>query len=150
MGEMLACHSKNSLHLLEFIDRPSLETELVQIKRELKGYFIQQETELLDTLSEEISEYFTGRRKTFSIILDPIGTDFQKQVWNSLLKIPYGQTMSYLDQANTLGKPSSVRAIANANGKNKIAILIPCHRVIASDGSLGGGTVVVFKEKKNY
>ena len=86
----------------------------------------------------QLQEYFDGKRKAFDIKLNPEGTDFQKKVWNQLLEIPYGKTLSYLDLSKRLGDIKAIRAVANANGKNSIWIIIPCHRVIGSDGSLTG------------
>jgi len=86
----------------------------------------------------QLQEYFNGKRKDFDIKLNPEGTDFQKKVWNHLLEIPYGKTLSYLDLSKRLGDIKAIRAVANANGKNPIWIIIPCHRVIGSDGSLTG------------
>jgi len=86
----------------------------------------------------QLQEYFDGKRKDFDIKLNPEGTDFQKKVWNHLLEIPYGKTLSYLDLSKRLGDIKAIRAVANANGKNPIWIIIPCHRVIGSDGSLTG------------
>lgn len=87
---------------------------------------------------EQLDEYFRGRRKDFSIRLQPQGTDFQKQVWNQLMKIPFGETASYKNIAEAVGNRKAVRAVGNANGKNNIVIIIPCHRVIGSDGTLVG------------
>ena len=86
----------------------------------------------------QLKEYFQGTRNQFSLTLNPKGTDFQKKVWNELQKIPYGKTITYLDLAKKLGNVKSIRAAANANGKNPIWIIIPCHRVIGTDGSLVG------------
>ena len=86
----------------------------------------------------QLKEYFQGTRNQFSLTLNPKGTDFQKKVWNELQKIPYGKTITYLDLAKKLGNVKSIRAAANANGKNPIWIVIPCHRVIGADGSLVG------------
>ncbi|MDL2223978.1 methylated-DNA--[protein]-cysteine S-methyltransferase [Bacteroidales bacterium OttesenSCG-928-M06] len=87
---------------------------------------------------EQLTEYFEGKRKTFDIPLTPQGTEFQKKVWNALLEIPYGEVVSYASLAKTIDQPKACRAVGSANGKNPIAIIIPCHRVIASDKSLGG------------
>lgn len=90
----------------------------------------------------QLDEYFNRKRKKFELIFDLSGTDFQKKVWNELLKIPFGKTCSYLEIAKKLGNKMSLRAVGNANGKNPIAIIIPCHRVIGSNGKLvgyGGG-----------
>ncbi len=86
----------------------------------------------------QIEQYFKGTRKEFELKLNPKGTEFQKRVWNELIKIPFGKTISYLDLSKKLGDPKAIRAVASANGKNPIWIIIPCHRVIGSDGSLTG------------
>ncbi len=93
---------------------------------------------LLKKVCDELDAYFQGKLKAFSIPLAPKGTDFQQKVWHALCRIPYGKTISYSDEACALEHPKATRAVANANGKNKIAIIIPCHRVIAKDGSIGG------------
>ncbi|MEZ4796897.1 MAG: methylated-DNA--[protein]-cysteine S-methyltransferase [Flavobacteriaceae bacterium] len=94
--------------------------------------------EVLEDAVSQLNEYFKGERKVFSLKLNPEGTDFQKRVWNALLKIPYGKTTSYLELSKTLGDVKTIRAVANANGKNPLWIIVPCHRVIGSDGSLTG------------
>lgn len=94
--------------------------------------------EVLSECKSQLEEYFSGERKQFSLKLNPQGTDFQKSVWNELNEIPYGQTISYLDLSKRIGNTKSIRAVAAANGKNPIWIIIPCHRVIGSDGSLVG------------
>jgi len=88
--------------------------------------------------ARELEEYFAGRRRRFDLPLDLRGTDFQKSCWQELLKIPYGETRSYADIARAIGNPAAVRAVGLANGHNPIAIMVPCHRVIGSDGSLTG------------
>lgn len=93
---------------------------------------------ILRRTAEQLREYFCGKRHAFDIPLDPQGTDFQKQVWQQLLKIPYGQTISYGEQAQRLGRPQAARAVGAANGKNPIGIIIPCHRVIGASGHLTG------------
>lgn len=93
---------------------------------------------ILSLASKELNLYFSGRLKKFSVPLDLTGTDFQLKAWKALAKIPYGKTISYSDQAKLLGSESAVRAIGSANGKNPICIIVPCHRVIAKDGSPGG------------
>lgn len=97
---------------------------------------------VLDLLVEELNAYFRGRLRAFSVPLDPKGTAFQRRVWDALLEIPFGATRSYREVATTIGHPSAVRALGGANGRNPIAIIIPCHRVIGADGSMigyGGG-----------
>lgn len=92
---------------------------------------------LIETI-RQFEEYLAGNRQDFELQLNPEGTDFQKQVWEELCKIPYGVTISYLELAHRIGNPKAVRAVAAANGQNPIAVIIPCHRVIGSDGSLTG------------
>lgn len=142
LGKMLAIFSEKGLCLLEFGDRKMLESELLALQKNLKANFIFQTNEQSIQLSEELDEYFAGKRKRFSIPLDMIGTEFQISVWQALLNIPYGSTSSYKLQAESMGKLSAIRAVAAANGRNQISIIIPCHRVIGSDGNLvgyGGG-----------
>jgi methylated-DNA-[protein]-cysteine S-methyltransferase len=93
---------------------------------------------LLLQLEKELGEYFTGDRTSFNLPINPKGTPFQKSVWETLCTIPYAETISYATEAKLFGNPKAIRAVANANGRNPIAILIPCHRVIASGGGLGG------------
>ncbi|WP_062057146.1 methylated-DNA--[protein]-cysteine S-methyltransferase [Aquimarina longa] len=101
---------------------------------------------LQDTVVQ-LREYFEGDRTHFDLTLNPSGTDFQKKVWDELLKIPFGKTVSYLDIAKRLGDPKSIRAAASANGKNPLWIIIPCHRVIGSDGSLTGYAGGLWRKK---
>ena len=92
----------------------------------------------IEQLIVELDEYFKGKRKDFSVALNPKGTPFQRGVWEVLQGIPYGKTISYSEEADILKHPKAVRAVANANGKNPIPIVIPCHRVIAKGGGIGG------------
>ena len=101
-----------------------------------------------EKLESELTEYFKGNLTDFTVPLTPVGTDFQKKVWEVLREIPYGSTRTYQQQANALGSPKSVRAVANANGLNKISILIPCHRVIGSDGTLTGYGGGIWRKQK--
>jgi AraC family transcriptional regulator of adaptative response/methylated-DNA-[protein]-cysteine methyltransferase len=138
IGVMFACATKDGVCLLDFSDRRMLETEFKDLIKRKNAVILPGENKHLDQVQQEFDEYLAGKRKTFDVRLDLIGTDFQKQVWQTLLKIPYGETWSYKQEAEFMGKPTAFRAVANANGCNKIGIIIPCHRVIASDGSLGG------------
>jgi methylated-DNA-[protein]-cysteine S-methyltransferase len=95
----------------------------------------------------QLAEYFNGKRDSFSLTVNPQGTEFQKKVWKSLLKIPYGKTKSYLAQSKTLGDVKAIRAVAAANGKNPIWIIIPCHRVIGTNGSLTGYAGGIWRKK---
>ena len=148
IGEIIFCYFEDKLTLLEFVDRKMLETELNFLKDKLKGFFVYKKSKFSDKISKQINEYFNNTRTSFSIKLNTFGTEFQKNVWNELTKIPYGKTISYKEQATNINKPLAVRAVASANGKNMIGIIIPCHRVIASNGKMagyGGGI-----ERKKY
>jgi methylated-DNA-[protein]-cysteine S-methyltransferase len=101
----------------------------------------------LQECAQQLEEYFQGTRTEFDLKLNPQGTDFQKGVWNELLNIPFGKTRTYLEQTKQLGDPKAIRAVASANGKNPIWIVIPCHRVIGSDGSLTGYAGGVWRKK---
>ncbi len=94
--------------------------------------------EVLEDAVYQLNEYFEGKRTGFDLILNPSGTDFQQKVWKGLLEIPYGKTVSYLQLSKSLGDVKAIRAVAAANGKNPLWIIVPCHRVIGSDGSLTG------------
>lgn len=95
-------------------------------------------TEITDEAAHQLEQYFTGERREFDLPLNPRGTEFQQRVWRELLRIPFGETRSYREQAEALGNLKAIRAVARANGANPIAVVVPCHRVIGSDGSLTG------------
>ncbi|UUC46218.1 methylated-DNA--[protein]-cysteine S-methyltransferase [Flavobacterium cerinum] len=115
---------------------------------------VQNDGQISETIPEHLSEvvsqlndYFDGKRKDFTFKLSPKGTDFQQKVWQALLEIPYGKTMSYLELSKKLGDVKAIRAVAAANGKNPIWIVVPCHRVIGSDGSLTGYAGGLWRKK---
>ncbi len=126
---------KSPIGIIEISATPNGICGLYFVKKELPHGKI---PDILQTAVNQLDEYFKGNRKEFDLKLDIQGTDFQKLVWNELLKIPFGSTKSYLDIAKVLGNTKSLRAVGNANGKNKISIIIPCHRVIGSNGNLTG------------
>lgn len=99
---------------------------------------IEKETELIKKAYTQLEEYLSGKRTEFNIEIEMIGTEFQKKVWKELLNIPYGETRSYKDIAIAIGNEKACRAVGNANNKNPIAIIVPCHRVVGSDGSMTG------------
>ncbi|WP_143164186.1 bifunctional transcriptional activator/DNA repair enzyme AdaA [Hymenobacter daecheongensis] len=138
LGTMLACGTEQGICLLEFTDRRMLETELKDLTRRLNATIVQSDNPHFALLRTQLTEYFAGHRQQFSVPLHAPGTAFQQAVWQELGRIPYGTTRSYGQQAATLGRPSAVRAVATANGMNRIAILVPCHRVIGADGHLTG------------
>lgn len=142
LGPMLAVVSDAGLVMLEFVDRRALETELAGMRRAFSSAIVPGDHALLDAVARQLDEYFAGTRSEFDLPVDPRGSEFERRVWQALQAIPYGETTSYLAIARQVGSPSSSRAIGRANGRNKIAIVIPCHRVIRSDGALcgyGGG-----------
>jgi len=104
-------------------------------------------TELLQTAIDELNEYFAGTRKEFTFPIKQEGSDFQQQVWDELLRIPYGATITYAQQSNQMNNPLAIRAIASANGRNHLWVVVPCHRVIGSDGSLTGYAGGVWRKK---
>ena len=138
LGPMFGCATLRGICLYEFTNRRMLETEFIDLTKRFNAVILPSENNHLKQLKKEISEYFKGTRKKFTVELDTPGTDFQKVVWEMLRKIPYGKTWSYQQQAIKLNNPKAVRAVANANGHNRIAIIIPCHRVIGKDGNLTG------------
>ena len=138
LGEMLAVFGSKGLCLLEFVGQKHMKQEIMAVQKALRGQFIFQENEQTQLLRQELDLYFQGRLKVFTTPLETIGTAFQQQVWDTLLTIPYGETRSYKEQAQQLGNSKAIRAVAAVNGQNKVSILIPCHRVIGSDGKLTG------------
>jgi len=138
IGKMIAGGNEKGLWLLEYSCEDRLTLQTRRLRKQMDVKFAEGEFRYFKQLMDELKEYFTGIRKTFSIPLVMSGTPFQKQVWEQLLTIPYGQTRSYKQQAIQMGAPEAIRAIAHANGENRMAILIPCHRVIGADGSLTG------------
>ncbi|MCH9741135.1 MAG: methylated-DNA--[protein]-cysteine S-methyltransferase [Epsilonproteobacteria bacterium] len=129
---------KNQLCLIDSLERKNKTTLYNRLKKHLKAEFVECEDEVLQQTAKELDEYFKGLRRAFSMPLLLVGSPFQKSVWEALLKIPYGETSSYKQQAQMIGNEKAVRAVANANGANAIGIIVPCHRIIGSDGSLTG------------
>lgn len=138
IGPMFACAVEEGICLLEFTERRMLETEFAQLKKLLNASIIQGHSPHFDVLQQQLDEYFTGKRRDFSVPLVMPGSVFQQEVWRELQRIPYGATRSYNKQAKAVGRPLAVRAVANASGCNRISILVPCHRVIGEDGHLTG------------
>lgn len=143
LGEIIAVFSENGLQLLEYTDKTTLEKELNALKTDL----IFTENRFTSLLENELDQYFNKQLMQFSVPLDSIGTPFQQKVWQLLLQIPYGKTISYKEQSEKYGDPKAIRAIASANGRNKISILIPCHRVIGNNGNLTGYTGGIWRKK---
>lgn len=138
LGPMFSAATQKGVCLLEFTDRRMLETEFKNLQKLFNAVILPGTNAHLELIKKELKEYFEGKRKNFTAALDTRGTEFQKEVWNALMEIPYGETVSYKRQAIRIKKPAAVRAVANANGQNRVAIVIPCHRVIGENGSLTG------------
>lgn len=138
LGEMMAAATEAGLCLLEFTDPQRLERQLPSLERHLGMPVEPGDHALFKPLQQQLDAYFATELTAFELPLDLVGTDFQRQAWSALQSIPYGQTRSYQQQAQSIGRAQSVRAIARANGDNRLAIVIPCHRVIGKDGSLTG------------
>ena len=138
LGPMVAGATSEGVCLLEFTDRRMFEFELKELQRLLKTNLVHGVNGHISNVEQQINEYFEGKRKTFDVPLITPGTEFQNSVWRQLATIPYGQTRSYEEQAIAINKLKAIRAVASANGHNRISIVIPCHRVIGKDGSLTG------------
>jgi O-6-methylguanine DNA methyltransferase len=148
IGPLFLAASAQGLVALEFDARLPGQQSIrpnprdLRSEKEKKGFKFEESPPLLQSYVSELEEYFAGKRREFTFPLDPRGTDFQQACWRALLAIPYGETRTYADIARAVGKPNAFRAVGMANNRNPIAIVVPCHRVIASDGTLcgyGGG-----------
>ena len=148
LGEMFAAASKKGIVMLTFFTPFNIEAKIQTLKNTLDTDVLPTNCEIFDTLKTQLNEYFDKKRTTFEIPLQLVGSPFQIQCWKELLNIPYGKTISYKEQAIKIDNVKAHRAVANANAQNMIAILVPCHRVISSDGKLSGYNGGV--EKKEF
>ena len=138
VGPLVAGATSEGICLLEFSDRRMLEAQLKTLRKRLGAPLVPGRNRWLERLRKQLDEYFAGRRTNFDLPLVIRGTPFQEQVWRTLLTIPYGETWSYRDVAARIGQAGATRAVGTANGMNRIAIVIPCHRVVNADGRMGG------------
>ncbi len=139
LGDMVALFTPKGLALLEFSrETKGLEREWRDVERHAGAPAQPGEDARTRSLGDELEAYFRGRLKRFRTPLDLVGTPFQQSVWQALLDIPYGETRSYGQQARQIGRPTASRAVAAANGQNKVSVIVPCHRVIGGDGQLTG------------
>ena len=138
IGELVLGSFEGNLCLLDFRYRKMRRVVDDRLKRGLKADFIEEDSDIIEKTRTELDEYFQEKRQEFNIPIQMVGTDFQKSVWNALLKVTYGTTSSYLQLAKKINNEKAVRAVAGANGANAIAIIIPCHRIIGSNGELVG------------
>lgn len=138
-GELLAGATQQGICMLEFTDTGRLEFQIPRLEQRLSTTACHGISPFFSALKSQLADYFSGQRKQFSDLpLDLRGTAFQQHAWQTLQQIPYGETRSYQQQAQTMDKPNAIRAVANANRSNPVSILIPCHRVIGKDGSMTG------------
>jgi AraC family transcriptional regulator of adaptative response/methylated-DNA-[protein]-cysteine methyltransferase len=147
LGPMLAGATAEGVCLLEFTNRIRLEAEFAELQRLLNAVMMPGRNHHLDQLENELREYFEGTRKVFSVPLHTPGNEFSRSVWKMLQEIPYGKTCSYKEQAEKMNNPKAIRAIASTNGRNRLAIIIPCHRVIGSNGTMTGYAGGIEKKK---
>lgn len=140
IGVLNAIATDKAIYVVDFLDNLSWRIDQAIVLKHLDATDVNEENDLLRQLEQQLKEYFAKERKEFTLPIDFVGTPFQEKVWKVLQTIPYGKTISYKEQAITVGNPKGVRAVANANGKNRLSVIVPCHRVIANDGSLAGYT----------
>jgi AraC family transcriptional regulator of adaptative response/methylated-DNA-[protein]-cysteine methyltransferase len=138
LGPVIAGATDRGVCLLEFTDRRQIEQQIATLGRHFKAPLAPGSHRHLAGLEAELAEYFSGARRTFEVPVHAPGTPFEERVWRALLAIPYGETRSYRDIARAVGSPKAVRAVGRANGRNRVAIVIPCHRVVNTGGALGG------------
>jgi AraC family transcriptional regulator, regulatory protein of adaptative response / methylated-DNA-[protein]-cysteine methyltransferase len=138
IGPMVAAASDEALYLLEFADRRMLETQMTHLVKRTGGTVVPGTNSIIEQTQSELDGYFAGELRDFTVPLETPGTGFQRLCWDYLRAIPYGETRSYGDEAAAIGRPRAVRAVGRANGDNRVAIIIPCHRVLQSSGRLAG------------
>lgn len=148
LGEMFAATSKKGIIIFTYFVPFHIEAKIEVLKNSLNADVIPGNCEIFELLKIQLEEYFNKQRTTFEIPLQLIGTSFQVKCWKELLKIPYGKTLSYKEQAKNIENEKAYRAVANANSQKMIDILVPCHRVISNDVTLGGYSGGI--EKKEF
>ena len=137
-GELILGSYENQLCLCDWRFRKSRESIDSRIQDGLKSSFVEAGSPVIEICKEQLIQYFNGTRTDFDFPIQLVGSEFQKRVWNSLLEIPYGKTLSYASLSSKLGDEKAIRAVARANGDNALSIIVPCHRILGSDGSLIG------------
>ncbi|AFC69841.1 cysteine methyltransferase [Rickettsia amblyommatis] len=138
LGSMLAISDTERLYLFDFVESKGLEYKIKRLKINTKSAITEDCTRPIISIEKELKSYFSGTLQKFNTPIYLLGSEFQKLVWQELMNVPYGETRSYCTQAKLIGMERSYRAVANANGANKFAIIIPCHRIINNNGELGG------------
>ena len=138
LGTMLVAGNDEHVHLVCFIEKASLVRKAAILQKGLKAWLELGESASVTAAKRELAEYFAGRRRKFETPVKSVGTAFQERVWDELRTVPFGETVSYVDLAKTIGRPAAFRAVAQANAQNPAAVLMPCHRIVNGDGSIGG------------
>lgn len=138
LGDMFCAATSKGVCLLSFFGQKNLEKQIEKIQKIFNAEAIPAHNKYFDCLQKELNDYFEGKLADFTVPLQLVGTPFQQDVWKILQSIPYGETISYKQEAQLLKKPNASRAVANANAQNMISIIIPCHRIIRSNKALGG------------
>lgn len=147
IGEMIAAASQKGICMLSFYEPGNIDSQMTKLKDTFNADVVPANNVYFEQLQKQLDEYFDKKRTEFDIPLQLVGTTYQVAVWRELLRIPYGKTISYKEQATNMGDENGYRAAANANGQNMILILVPCHRVIGIDGKLHGYTAGADKKK---
>lgn len=148
LGPLVIATTEDALCLLEFADRRMLETQLTRLQKHFNAVMTPGENALTGEVHDQLQQYFAGKRRQFEVPLRMPGTEFQQQVWQQLLTIPFATTRSYAEQAKRIGRPAAVRAVGRANGDNRISIIVPCHRVVGADGKLTGYGGGLWRKKR--
>lgn len=139
IGEMVAVADKKALYFLNFTDLPQLDSQLSKLCKAMHAEIsVHNECQPLKLIERELNDYFAGRLQHFTTPVMLLGSQFQKSAWQAITNIPYGLTKSYMQQAESVGRPTAYRAVANANGANRLVVIVPCHRIINNNGQLGG------------
>jgi O-6-methylguanine DNA methyltransferase len=147
LGEMIAGATDKGVCFLEWHDRGGVERIKQRVEKRYRIPLVKGNNQHLDQLEKELDTYFAGKLKKFKVAIDVTGTPFERKIWEQLLTIPYGETRSYTQIADKLGKPGARRAVGRANGANYLSIVIPCHRVIETNGNLRGYGGKVWRKK---
>jgi O-6-methylguanine DNA methyltransferase len=137
IGPMLAGATDDAIVLCDFAERPMIAAQLASVRRRI-GPTVDGSSPLLDRLASQLAEYFSGARREFDLPVEMPGSAFQERVWHELRRVPYGATISYRELAERVGAGAAYRAVGRANGSNRVPIIVPCHRVVAANGGLGG------------
>ena len=147
LGTMLVAGNDEHVPLVCFIEKASLVRKAAIPQKGLKAWLELGESASVTAAKRELAEYFAGRRRKFETPVKSVGTAFQERVWDELRTVPFGETVSYVDLAKTIGRPAAFRAVAQANAQNPAAVLMPCHRIVNGDGSSGGYTAGIERNR---